>query len=65
MPIKLTSLRYADERFARVPNSQGSTKRGTDMSQDGRSRHRSRKTEAEASAVKGAGWAETDGARSE
>ncbi len=65
MPIKLTSLRYADERFGRVPNSQGSTKRGTDVSQGGGFRHPSRTTETETSAVKGAGWAETDGARSE
>ena len=65
MPIKLTSLRYAEERFARVPNAQGSTKRGTDVSQYGGSRHPSRKTETETSAGKGAGWAEKDGARSE
>ena len=65
MPIKLTSRRYAGERFARVPNSQGSTKRGTDVSQNGGSRHPSRKAETETSAGEGAGWAEKDGVRSE
>jgi hypothetical protein len=65
MPIKLTSLRYAEERFARAPNSQGSTMRRTDVSQNEGSRHPSRKAETETSAGKGAGWAEKGGARSE
>jgi hypothetical protein len=65
MPIKLTSLRYAEGRFASVPNARGSTTGGTDVSRDGGSRHPRRKTETETSAGKGAGWVEKDGARSE
>ncbi len=62
MPIKLTSLRYAEERFVRADNSLGITKRGNEVSHNGGTRSPSSKTES--SGRKSTVWAEKDRARS-
>jgi hypothetical protein len=61
MPIKLTSLRYAEERFARAANTLGSAKRGVEVSHNGGTRSPSSK--AESSAGKATVWAEKNSGR--
>ena len=62
MPIKLTSLRYAEERFVRAANSLGPASRANEVSHGGGTRSPSSKTEP--AARKATVWAQKDRARS-